>query len=669
MRLYRALTALTLLSVTAAQADDAPLIAPETVVTATRVPTPIQDIPAGVTVIDRATIEAHGYNTLTDALAEVPGLHVSPSGGAGGQASVFIRGTNSDHVLVLRDGMPITDGSDPTGAFNFGVDTLSDIERIEIIRGPMAALYGSGAIGGVINLISRRGTQEGVHWAGDLAGGYPALVRGAVTASGIEGPLDFALTAESQSQQGYDYIPQRESAYQNTPQGFRDRILTMNLGYTPVEGTRLSLFLRARASYFGNDSFSSADTSGNTFTNVKDTSLLGRIGGTTHLFDGMLESGISIGQLQDDRRYLEPVSPDNTFQTSGDDRYHSYRTDAQWNNTLHLPNLPGLSGSAMTFGYEYIGDTAKVRTNDVYPGSTFAQSVSASMADNAVYAGLQATLLQRLALTAQLRQDWVVDDSPTTWRLGGDYNLKEIATHLKVAYGTGFRAPSLYDRYGNYADNFGGTIYNYVGNPTLKPEQSSGWEAGFSTDIPGAGRTDLVTFGATYFDQRILNLIEFTTISATTQTEINVSSAHVHGIETEVTLHPAHWVDLHADYTLLNTNSDGQPAGQTQQLLNRPQNQASGSITLRPLEKLRFVATLIYTGTSYQFLYDNNGSSPFQPGVGQHGLVANLTGSYAVTPAVELYASGFNIFDSKFEPVNGFQMPGPTVLAGVRMKL
>src|SRR5665213_2158458 len=86
MRLYRALTALTLLSVTTARADDAPLTVPETVVTATRVPTPVENVAAGVTVIDRATIESHGYNTLTDALADVPGLHVSPSGGPGGQA-------------------------------------------------------------------------------------------------------------------------------------------------------------------------------------------------------------------------------------------------------------------------------------------------------------------------------------------------------------------------------------------------------------------------------------------------------------------------------------------------------------------------------------------------------------------------------------------------------
>jgi vitamin B12 transporter len=639
-------------------------VVPETVVTATRVATPIADIPAGVTMIDRATIEAHGYNTLAEALSDVPGVHVSPSGGAGGQASVFIRGTNSDHVLVLRDGMPITDASDPTGAFNFGVDTLSDIERIEIVRGPMAALYGSGAIGGVINLISRRGSEPGVHWSGDLAGGYPALIRGSVSATGVEGPWDFALTAETQSQRGYDALPQRETSYTGVPQGFRDRILTLNLGYTPIDGTRLSLFVRANANYFGfntlgDPTFDDSNSSG------KTTSLLGRVGGTTQLFDGHLESGVFLGQLQDDRRYVEPLAAADPNQTTFDSRYHSYRTDVQWNNTLHLDDwagVPFLSASAMTFGYEYIGDTAKVRVNENFGGFPYGQAATASMTTNAVYAGLQTTVLQRLALTAQLRQDWVVNDAPTTWRLGGVYDLSEIATHLKLAYGTGFRVPSLFDRYG--VDTLG-----YVGNPDLKPEQAKGWEAGFTTDIPLGQRRDFATVGATYFDQRVRDLIENIPTANGGNTEVNVASAHVHGVETEATLRPARWLDLHATYTLLDTASDGEPAGEGSQLLRRPQNQASADVTVRPLAGLRIVTTIIYTGPAYDFLIDNSGNSGLTPGVGQHGLVTNLAVSYAVMPRVELYVNGWNIFYSKFEPVNGYEMPGPTVLAGVRVRL
>ena len=669
MRRYRATClsaylSLALLSVTPATADDAPLAIPETVVTATRVPTAVENIPAGVTVIDRATIQAHGYNTIAEALADVPGLHVSPSGGAGGQTSVFLRGTDSDHVLVLRDGMPINDAADPTSAFNFGVDTLSDVERIEVIRGPMAALYGSGAIGGVINLISRRGSQPGVHWSGDLAGGYPALLRGALTASGTQGPVDFAITAESQSQRGYDALPRREGSYSGVPQGFRDRILTLNLGYTPVEGTRLSLLLRADTSYFGFNTLG-APTFDDANSNGQATSLLGRIGGTTHLFNDQLETGLYLGQLQNDRRYLEPLAAADPNQASSDSRYHSYRTDLQWNNTLRLDDLvaiPGLSASAMTFGYEFIGDTAKLRVNENFAGLPFAQGAAAYMSTHAAYAGLQTTLLQRLALTAQLRQDWVNDNAPTTWRLGGVYDLREIATHLKVAYGTAFRAPSLFDRYG--VDSFG-----YTGNPNLKPEQSQGWEAGFTTDIPLRARANFATVGATYFDQRIRDLIVNIPTSAATNTEINLASAHVHGVETEATLRPLSSVELHATYTFLDTASDGQPAGHGSQLLRRPQNQASADLTVRPLTGLSIVTTIIYTGSDRDFLIDDSGNSSLQPGVGQHGLVANLAVNYQLTPRVELYANGWNIFYSKFEPVNGYQIPGPTVLAGVRLRL
>jgi len=662
MRPIRALTAAALTCVTSAQAkaaDDISRPLPELVITATRIPTAPVAIPAGVNVIDRATIEQRGYNTLTQALTDIPGLHVSPSGGPGGQASVFIRGANSNHTLVLRDGMPINDASDASGAFNFGLDTLSDIERIEVIRGPLAALYGSGAIGGVINLISRRGSEPGIHWIGDLAGGYPELVRGSITASGIEGPLDYALTAESQSQRGYDSIPQRESVYTGVPQGFRDRIATLNLGYTPTLGTRLSLFLRARAAYFGFDTLGSP-TFDNANSTGQETSLLGRIGGTTRLLDDKLETGLFVGQLQDDRRYLEQLAPADRNAAASDSRYHAYRTDVQWNNTLKLDDLlaiPSLSASALTFGYEYIGDTARVRVNDASFG--FGQAAGASMTTHAAYAGLQTNLLRRLEVTGQLRQDWVANQSPTTWRLGAVYDARELGTHLKLAYGTGFRAASLYERYG--VDTFG-----YVGNPALKSEHAQGWEAGFTTDVPALGRPTFATFGATYFDQRVRNLIVgvFTPVD----TDINLNSAHVHGIETEISLHPARWLDLHATYTLLNTGSSGQPPSEGSRLLRRPQNEASFDMTIRPLASFRIVPTIVYTGAAHDFLYDNAGNGAGY-GIGQRGLITNLAINYDLTPKVEVYVNGWNILNSRFEPVNGYQTPGPTVLAGARVRL
>jgi vitamin B12 transporter len=634
---------------------------PDTVITATRTPTPVTDIPAGVTVIDRQAIDASGATTLGDVLATVPGLHVSPSGGPGGQSSVFLRGTNSGHVLVLRDGMPINDGSDQSDAFNFGIDTLSDIERIEVVRGPMAALYGSGAIGGVINLISRRGTTGAPLLQMDLSGGYPATIQGSAQASGVTGPFDYALTLESQSHRGFDSTPQRmTNIYTGTPQGFRDRIATANLGYTPIEGTRLSLFLRGSETLFGFNTLGSPTfDDSNSFGTV--SSVLGRIGVTSKLFNGVYETGVFLGRLQDDRRYLEQLDLADPNLQAVDDRYHAYRTDFQWNNTVHLNDLlPStvLTSSDLTFGYEHTVDTINVRVNESFAGFPFTQSARASMTTDAAYTGVTTTIWKRLIVTGQVRQDWVFDNAPTTWRLGSVLLAPEIGTSFKAAYGTSFRAPSLFELYG--VDSSG-----TVGNPALKPETAQGWEVGWTTTVPVLGHADAVTFGATYFNEQVNDLIigVFTPIV----TSVNVGSAHIQGVETEFTVRPATWLMLHASYTFTDAISDDQPTSEGSELLRRPRNAASADVTVMPIPHLRIVSTVIYTGPSHDFLYDNQDNA-IGYGVGQHGIVANMTVAYDVTPKVQVHLDGTNIFNARFEPVNGYQMPGAAVVAGVRLR-
>ena len=634
---------------------------PDTVITATRTPTPVTDIPAGVTVIDRQAIDASGATTLGDVLATVPGLHVSPSGGPGGQSSVFLRGTNSGHVLVLRDGMPINDGSDQSDAFNFGIDTLSDIERIEVVRGPMAALYGSGAIGGVINLISRRGTTGAPLLQMDLSGGYPATIQGSAQASGVTGPFDYALTLESQSHRGFDSTPQRmTNIYTGTPQGFRDRIATANLGYTPIEGTRLSLFLRGSETLFGFNTLGSPTfDDSNSFGTV--SSVLGRIGVTSKLFNGVYETGVFLGRLQDDRRYLEQLDLADPNLQAVDDRYHAYRTDFQWNNTVHLNDLlPStvLTSSDLTFGYEHTVDTINVRVNESFAGFPFTQSARASMTTDAAYTGVTTTIWKRLIVTGQVRQDWVFDNAPTTWRLGSVLLAPEIGTSFKAAYGTSFRAPSLFELYG--VDSSG-----TVGNPALKPETAQGWEVGWTTTVPVLGHADAVTFGATYFNEQVNDLIigVFTPIV----TSVNVGSAHIQGVETEFTVRPATWLMLHASYTFTDAISDDQPTSEGSELLRRPRNAASADVTVMPIPHLRIVSTVIYTGPSHDFLYDNQDNA-IGYGVGQHGIVAIMTVAYDVTPKVQVHLDGTNIFNARFEPVNGYQMPGAAVVAGVRLR-
>jgi len=253
--------ALAALSPTSASAQMQPLRAlPETVVTATRIPTPLERIAAGVTVIDRETIERRGYQTLADALSAVPGLRLRSSGGLGAETLAFIRGAESRHTLVLLDGVPINDPSNPGGLFDFGKDTLGDVERIEIVRGPMSTLYGSAAVGGVINIITRRAGARPLVGSAQLGAGSPREAAGSVFAAGRHGMVDASVSMESLSRLGSNAIADRLRFNTGERDGSRGQTGAVRLGVQPAPWLRLEGFGRQRYATYGLDG--SADFAG-----------------------------------------------------------------------------------------------------------------------------------------------------------------------------------------------------------------------------------------------------------------------------------------------------------------------------------------------------------------------------------------------------------------------
>jgi len=631
-------------------------VLPESVVTATRIPTLVERVPAGVTVIDRATIEARGYSTLAEALSAVPGLRLVQSGGAGANASAFIRGTNSNHTLVLRDGVPLNDPADPGGLFNFGVDTLADIERIEVVRGPMSGLYGSGAIGGVINLISRRGRGPAQGTA-SLAFGLPAAVRGTAGLSGSIGRFDYNLQAEARGERGFDNTPKRMSVHTGERDGYSGALGAVELGFTPVPGTRVFGYLRGRTARFGLDdtgfpAFDSRDYRG------RDENVQTRVGASSLLFDGMLDTSIVLSHTRSFRHYTQGLEALDPNQATSNSRYRGERTVLQWNNTLLLPDAGPATDSSLRFGFEHTQDAARSTLDFTSFGFPFRNSVRASANSNAGHAGVQTTLFSRLTLTADLRhQDARYGGGATTWRTGAVLAVPEAWSRLKFAYGTAFKAPSLFDLFG--IDNFG-----YVGNPGLRPERSTGWEAGIAVDIPGAGRPDLASVEVTYFDNRIRDLISTVfNASFTAATTQNVNRARIRGVEAVLTLRPAPWLDAVLTYT----HTDARDTQANTRLLRRPKDQATASLRIAPLPGLTVTPELVYTGPFRDFLSDDNGF-PVGLGRARSGLIANLSVAYAVTPTMTLFVDGRNIGGSRFEPASGFQTPGARVLAGVRAR-
>ena len=158
------------------------------VVTATRIPTPELAVASSVTVITARDIAAKQEQTLPDILKDVPGLNIVQAGGPGGQTSVFMRGTNSNHVKVLVDGIDVSDPSNSNASFDFGQFLAPDIERVEVLRGPQSGLYGSDAIGGVINVITRSGNGPAQFTAGVEGGSFDTINQSAGV-SGSTGPL------------------------------------------------------------------------------------------------------------------------------------------------------------------------------------------------------------------------------------------------------------------------------------------------------------------------------------------------------------------------------------------------------------------------------------------------------------------------------------------------
>ncbi|WP_137124831.1 TonB-dependent siderophore receptor [Roseomonas sp. HF4] len=633
---------------------------PDVVVTATRVPTPAERIPAATTVIDRRDMEERGYVTLADALAAVPGFRLVQAGGPGQQASGFLRGTNSRHVLVLRDGVPLNDSAEPNGAFNFGNELLGDVERIEVVRGPVSAVYGTAAIGGVVNLITRRAPADRAFAPyGEIAGGTQRTLRGYAGAGGTLGAFDYGITGQSLSTEGFNSVAPRFSSNRGERDGLRAAAVTARAGVTLGEttpdailgATRIDGLVRWRENTFGLDSVPQDDPN---YTG-QDRNWFGYLRSQTALFGGAWTTGLRLSGSEDRRRYVNLPDPGNRFGTA-DDLYVGDRVGLAWDNTLRLPAGGFVTDASLTFGGGWDRESATSAA-----GSPFFRITTDARAENTYgYLGAQARLFERLDVTAALRLDDAEDyGTEPTWRLGAVLALPEISSRIRAAGGTAFKAPSLYQRFGQI-----GTFFR--GNPDLEAERSTSWEVGWETDI--AGR--FATVSALYFDSRIRDLINF---DPTFSTLVNVDRARIRGGEFGLTLRPADWLDITGAWTV----TEARDTTTDTPLARRPRNVASLSARIAPevgwfdvpRSRLIIAPEVIYVGQSPEGAfarYQDNGRSIPVAGKNPEGVLFNLTASLPLTAQVTSFVEVRNIGNTRYEPANGFVVPGRSAILGLR---
>lgn len=606
----------------------------EVVVTANRVDVPLQDVTSSSTVITLTDLEQKQAGTVLDAIQSVPGVDIAQTGQPGETASVYIRGTNPEHTLVLFDGIPLNDPIGAPGSYDY-LDGLSldDVKQIEVIRGPQSTLWGSNAIGGVINIIPQSGPSP-LGGSVLVEGGSYGTSHEAASAHGGDNGGYFNVDVSHFNTSGF---PALEAQYGGTVNNGDDNN-TASLGV----GSNLTSNLQENILVRYSQSNTSIDADNENFVLGDDPdyfALQKQFMAASHtdwkLLDGSWEQILTASFADDNRLFNGVSNPYNTYFEQGN--FDGQTAQINWQNNIRLAKeetvVVGIQGQQQwaisndTNGYSDVTGsafTSVVPETTVQTASVFIESQT-SIEDNFFF---------------NLGGRW--DDHSqygvhTTYQAGLAYVVPDLNTKLKANYGTGFLAPSLYQL---YAPTYG--------NASLLPETSVGYDIEFEQPI---GKD--LTVGASYFDNDLTNLIQFVNIYS------NVGQARSYGVESFVEFKGVKNLDIKGNYTYDNA----QDLIANVPLLRRPQNKASGDVDYQ-LDAAGLGASLIYVGNSF----DENfvtGSGNIVP-LASYFLV-NLRASYQVNSQVKLFARVDNLFNQYYEEAFGYTTPGLSVYGGTKV--
>ena len=606
-------------------------VLPETVVTATRVPTSIDRIGNAITVITEQQIRDRQITSVADVLRTVPGLAVNRSGaGVGTQTQVRIRGSEANQTLVLIDGIEV---NDPSGGseFDFGHLLASGVERIEILRGPQSALYGSDAVGGVINIITKRGSGDPSGYV-SLEGGSFQTGRADAGVSGGTEKISYSFYASGYHSDGISLASRKRGFDEND--GYSNRTAGGRLGFTPFEALQLDFVGRWTQARLENDGFDGGSSPNIVIDSNDDTQVWQRFGRAQASLDtlGGAWQHIAGASIADSRRDFRTGKVD-TSMFDGRKKKFDYQSNLSYSTETLAP-----AEHSTVVGVER-------ESEHVVNRSAFSD-IDRQLDTTSVFAQQGITLWDSLTLTAAGRHDWnELFEDETTWRFSGAYLFRESGTKLKASYGTAVKAPDIFQLFGFTS--------MFQGNPNLVPEHSRGWDAGIEqTFLGGRAAVEL-----TYFDQRIDNLIQ-----GFGNTAINLpGESKANGIELSGRYSPVSALDLTASYTYMDTRD-----ANGDELVRRPQHIASFTGTYRFLEN-RASVTL---GIDYNRNTRDNVFFPFPQPLQRFVLddytLVRLAGSYKLTDRVTLFGRVENALNEQYEEVFSFATPGRAAFAGVR---
>jgi vitamin B12 transporter len=612
---------------------------PRVVITATKVATSSGSDISAATVIDRTFIERTGVRDVAELLRLVPGAVLARSGGPGAQSSLFLRGGENDYVRVLIDGVPV---NDPGGAIDFAWLSVDDVERIEVVRGPASVLYGTDAVTGVVQVFTRRGARSAAE--GEVAAGRfgHRLVRG--TAS--TGTAGFNLTIGGTTEQSDGLLP-FNSQYS------RD-VASAAIRAMPTTATRLDVTVRGV-----NDEFhfptdgAGAVTDSNAF---RDNRRLMASATVAHTLSPRLNGELAFTAMnsrgEDDNRSDSPGDTTGFY-------YYDALTSVRRRGVEGRVNVLVSPSSVLTLGAEAVREAQ--RGND---SSNFSLARSRFVADRRNEAVFAQWLFEqgRVSLTAGARYDENnTFGSFRTARAGVAVRAWSGGT-LRTTIGTAFKAPTFFESFN--------TAFS-TGNAELEPERSRSWEAGVRHATP-SGRLAL---GATWFDQRFRDMIQYAFVSPELPNYFNVAAASARGLELEATTRPVARLRVGANLTLLRTRVDdaGLQTGESatfvkgNRLIRRPSTQASATAGIDLPSRATADVAVTYTGDRDDRDFSTFPATPVVLPSWTR-IDVGFTKSIDLGARFELRARIENLLGAGYQEIAGYPAAGRSLTIGVRVR-
>ena len=587
------------------------------VITATRTEEPVESVASSVTVITVEDIEKKNAVTVLEVLRGVQGLDVVQNGGPGKTTSLFIRGGNSGHTMVMIDGVQVN--SPTSGGYNFADLTVDNIEKIEIIRGPQSTLYGSDAMAGVVNIITKRGRGDTAYNVSVESGSHETYRSNALISGGSK-KLNYSLALSKIETEGISAASEdngntEKDGYENTTLSGRFGYRINNTLYTDFT----LRFVDAKRDLDGGWGLPVDDPD-----YVQENSSLVASFKVNQDIRDFWNHSIKLSVADEEIKSIDPTN------TSRNSKIETSVKTIDWQHNLYLLN----EKNTLTLGFEH----------EKQEGKNDSAQMDESLSNNAFY--LQNQILRfhdSLNITLGVRND---DQSAfgdeTTYRLAGSYHLKTTDTRFKGSFGTGFKAPTINDLY-----------YPFSGNTDLKPEKNKAYEFGLEQRFMGKKGTVSVL----YYSSDYENLIAWAPVDPLDPLSIwkpqNVDDVAIKGWELALNANLPGNLSINSTYTV--TKSEDKATGN--ELARRPENKGSLSIGWTP-EKSNINLTLNKVGKRWDDLGNTDKLDSYTK--------VDLAASYDITRFITIFGRAENLTDEDYEEVKGYGTAGRSYYVGLK---